>query len=223
MNVFYDQKYLKDVNTKFVSSFQKDGHNCLTLEDNLFYPQGGGQKGDKGRLIINGNPYTLVNTIKSQAPDLGDAILITDALVPESTGKGESVECHLDWDFRYKQMKLHTCVHLHHCMIESAAGKKVHNPDVSTIEDGFALNRYVTGSIDISLLDEANNKFLEALKTHTQVVTYPDPEKQGFRWWECLGYKIPCGGIHVDYLDEITQVSVSINNKKGYHTIKITL
>jgi alanyl-tRNA synthetase/misacylated tRNA(Ala) deacylase len=223
MNIFYEQKYLKNASTKFVSSYQSDGKNCLILEDNLFYPHGGGQKGDKGSVVINGNTHNVINTVKSKNPDDGEVIIITDSLVTETTSKGEEAICQLDWEFRYKQMKLHTCVHLHHCMIESAAGKKVHNPDVSTIEDGFALNRYVTGSIDDSFLDEANFKFLEVIKTHTQVITYPDKEKQGLRWWECLGYKIPCGGIHVDYLDEIAQVSISVNNKKGYHTVKISL
>ena len=144
-------------------------------------------------------------------------------MVPESIAEGEPAKCVLDWEFRYMQMKLNTCLHLHHCMIEQVAGKKVHNPDVSTIEDGFALNRYVIASIDTGILDESNNRFLDVIKSHTPVLTYPDKEKQGFRWWDCLGYKIPCGGIHVDYLDEIKISSISTNSKKGYNTIKIVL
>jgi alanyl-tRNA synthetase/misacylated tRNA(Ala) deacylase len=222
-NLFYDQKYLKEFKTKYVSSFQKDGHNCIVLDESIFYPQGGGQKGDRGRLVIDGTSYNVANTIKNQNSEPGEILLLTDELVPEAPKNGGNVDCFLDWDFRYKQMKLHTCVHLHHCMIESIAGKKVHNPDVSTIEDGFALNRYVIGSIDVSILDEANNKFLEMIKTHAQVITYPDKEKNGFRWWECLEFKIPCGGIHIDYLDEIKSATINVNSKKGYNTIKIAL
>ncbi len=55
--------------------------------------------------------------------------------------------------------------------------------------------------------------------------TYKDPESEdaNMRLWEFEGYIIPCGGIHVDFLQEIGNVEVQTSHKKKTNTFKITL
>ena len=133
------------------------------------------------------------------------------------------VKATLNWNFRYRQMRLHTCVHLHHCYLEKILGKKLDNPITSAIEDGFAFNKYEKDCFDLSKVDEANELFLSTINNDIPVYTYPDSEKEGYRWWECMGYKIPCGGLHVNNLNEIGNIKITISAKKGKITIKFTL
>ena len=98
-------------------------------------------------------------------------------------------------------------------------------PKTSNIEDGFAFNRYEGTVFTKDEFEVSLKEFLPLLKTTEPVKTYPDPnpDKSGFRWWECMGYKIPCGGIHVSTLDEIGDIDVSYSCKKGCTTVKFTL
>lgn len=218
--LYYQNGYLTQTNATVISAFDEEGHNCVKFDNNLFYPQGGGQKGDRGEIIISGIVYKIINTIKD--PYGTGSLCITDKLIPESF-IGKEANCKLNWEHRYGQMKLHTCVHLHHCMIEKVVGDHLDNPKVSSIEDGFAFNKYPKDFINGDIVEEANKLFLGLLGQDIAVLTYPDLSKENFRWWECLGYKIPCGGVHILNLQEINHVNITSSTKKGFLTIKFTL
>ncbi|HAT74156.1 MAG: Threonyl and alanyl tRNA synthetase domain protein [Candidatus Moranbacteria bacterium GW2011_GWF2_36_839] len=221
MHKFHENSYLTEIKTIVVGIFSENEKNCVQVEENIFYPQGGGQKGDRGKLIIDGINYDVIDTIKDSYNEDG-ILLITAEKIPDDA-KGKSVGCSLDWEFRCRQMKLHTAVHLHHCLLEKIAGKSLPFPKVSAIQDGFAFNRYESDEITPELVEKTNQVFREAIASGAEVKTYPDVEKKGFRFWECLGYKIPCGGMHVKNISEIGEVETAYNKKKGMPTVNIKL
>jgi alanyl-tRNA synthetase/misacylated tRNA(Ala) deacylase len=108
-------------------------------------------------------------------------------------------------------------------MLEKAAGKQLPPPKTSDIQDGFAFNRYECKEITPELVDSANSLFTNAVSTGAAVKTYADASKKGFRWWESLGFKIPCGGTHVADLGEIGDVTIAYSKKSGKQTVTITL
>jgi Ser-tRNA(Ala) deacylase AlaX len=67
-----------------------------------------------------------------------------------------------------------------------------------------------------------SEEFQNRLKTGAQIKTYAE-EGTDFRWWECMEHKIPCGGLHVDNLNEVGDVDITFSNKKGNITVKFTL
>lgn len=219
-NLYYQDNNLCNITTILKFSFEENGHNYVKFEDDIFYPQGGGQKGDRGIIVCDNSEYRVVNTIKDKKQT--GSLVLTDELVPEKC-IGSEVDCILDWNFRYKQMKLHTCLHLYHCILEKVAERRIDYPITAAIEDGFAFNKYPEDAFDKSILEKVNMIFLDLLKSDTSVITYPDTEKEGYRWWECMDYKIPCGGIHVNNLKEINNVNIKVSSKKGFITIKLTL
>lgn len=221
MHKFYEDPYLTEINTIITGVFAENNQNCIQVADNIFYPRGGGQKGDKGTLTINGTNYNVVDTLKDPYNEEG-IIMITAEKVPEDA-KGQAVFCKLNWEFRNKQMRLHTAAHLHHYLLEKTAGKSLPFPKVSDIQDGFVFNRYESSEITVELVEKTNEVFREAISLGAEVKTYPDAEKKGFRWWECFGYKIPCGGTHVKNISEIDKVEIKYNSKKGMPTINIKL
>ncbi len=219
-NLYYQDNCLHKIKTILKDSFEEDGHNCVKFEDDIFYPQGGGQRGDRGIIVCDGNEYKVVNTVKDSAQI--SSLIFTDVLVPKKY-VGSEADCILDWNFRYRQMRLHTCLHLYHCILENVAGTKIDYPVTAAIEDGFAFNKYPENAFDRSILEKVNAEFIDLLKVDAPVITYPDTEKKGYRWWECMGYKIPCGGIHVNNLKEIDYVNIKVSCKRGFVTIKFTL
>ena len=121
-------------------------------------------------------------------------------------------------------MKLHSAVHLHHCMMERALGRKVKPPKTSEIQDGFAFNRYDKNEDNcIEIFEIANQYLKEAIDNSADIQTYPDHQRNGFRIWECLGYKIPCGGTHPGNTMEIGDINITYSKKKGKPTVNIQL
>lgn len=217
--LYYRDNYLKDVDTTISSLYEADGHCCVQLDDEIFYPHGGGQKGDRGVLTVGNQEFMVTNTVKDK---FGEAVLVVEPHIPYEL-QNEKVHASINWEFRYRQMRLHTCVHLHHVVLERVAEKSIPHPQTSSIEDGFAFNRYDGSDFDVSIIEEANRRFQEIIKTDLDVKTYPDEQKKGYRWWECDGYRIPCGGVHIHKLNEIGNVDISFSTKKRKITVKFTL
>lgn len=219
--LYYQDNKLRQTKTILNSSFEENGTCFVSFADCIYYPQGGGQKGDRGRILFSdGESFNILKTIKG-SEGIG-AISITDRIVP-SKYINQEVECYLDWDFRYTQMKLHTCLHLHHCILQKLVGGELEYPLTADIENGFAFNKYRQGLFDDVVLESANSEFLLAIKSDSEVHTFPDAEKNGYRWWQCEDYKLPCGGIHVSKLSDIGDVKIIISKKKGHITIKFVL
>jgi Ser-tRNA(Ala) deacylase AlaX len=217
--IYYEDKYAKEIETTACVTAQDEGRAHLKFKENIFYPQGGGQKGDRGKVILNEKAYNIVNTVKD--PQLGGSLSIVDEKFSKEFDSVK-VKCFLDWPFRYAQMQLHTVVHAHHCVIEEVMGTKVAPPKVSSIEDRFAFNKYAVESFDYEKLGRINEEFRNWLKAGAQVRTYAE-EGTNFRWWECAGHKIPCGGLHVDNLNEVGGIDITFSNKKGDITVKFVL
>lgn len=216
---YYQEKDKKELRTKIIDIFEENEKCLIRLEDSIFYPQGGGQKGDRGYLIIDNQKYNIINSIKDEEYN---SILIMEQEVDRKY-IGADVQCYLDWNFRYRQMRLHTSLHIYHALIEEISKTKLDNPLLSTIEDGYAINKYDENAFDINILEEVTKRFKELIKTDTKVVTYPDKEKENYRYWECMNYVIPCGGIHIDNLNEIDDVDIEITHKKKAITVKVIL
>ena len=76
---------------------------AVVTDRTLFYPEGGGQLGDQGRLIQDGNEYEVLDT-KSQ-----DGVIFHFTENPLAPGKVKGI---LDWDRRKQLMDHHTAVHI---------------------------------------------------------------------------------------------------------------
>ncbi|MEA3357166.1 MAG: alanine--tRNA ligase-related protein, partial [Patescibacteria group bacterium] len=103
--------YLKDSELKeletTVENVEKKGDLVvLTLNDSVFYPEGGGQPCDKGVIESKtGKMFvTEVKLVKGQIFHYGK--------VEGSFEPGQEVACKVDWDRRYKNMIVHTAGHL---------------------------------------------------------------------------------------------------------------
>ncbi len=84
------------------------GQGGVVLDRTLFYPQGGGQPGDSGRLEWEGGMMRVATTVKGEG---GDIVLVPaegEALPPV----GARLRQLLDWERRHRHMRVHTALHL---------------------------------------------------------------------------------------------------------------
>ncbi|MCG6902773.1 MAG: alanyl-tRNA editing protein [Rhodobacter sp.] len=80
----------------------------VVLDGSIFYPQGGGQPGDTGWLCWGDCEVSVTNAIKGA----GDAVVLViedGAPLPDT---GQIVTQRLDWERRYRHMRVHTGLHL---------------------------------------------------------------------------------------------------------------
>lgn len=230
--VFYDDVYRRELEV-WVDALRVDEKfgPCLVFSETLCHPHGGGQKGDRGELtfdpgiaeVLGGmDTLPIVDTRKGDGGILHvlgegvDAEAIEEALVGS-----QPFLLQLNWDFRNRQMRLHSAAHLLHCFVERVLEREVRHPETSDLQPDFGLNRYEQKDL---LSPEQVTQVLEALNAFTAeghaITTYPDEQKAGFRFWRCEGWVIPCGGTHPTDTTEIGPVRADLSTKRGRTSLK---
>ncbi len=102
--LYRDDSYLKSCDATVVDVTDR---GALVLDRTVFYYTGGGQPGDSGTLTFNGGAIRIGTTIQAD----GDILHIPEegqTLPPIGT----KVVAEIDWDRRYRLMKMHTAMHL---------------------------------------------------------------------------------------------------------------
>ncbi len=81
--------------------------HAVTLDRTAFYPGGGGQPNDSGRLFVNGveTPVVKVKRVGGEVLHYIDPEKPLPSLDSPVTGR-------LDWDRRFKMMRTHTAMHI---------------------------------------------------------------------------------------------------------------
>ena len=97
----YSDSYLKECKSKVM---EVNDHGVV-LDQTIFYPGGGGQPSDNGKLILENNEY-LVKGVKRID---GQIVQLIEGAKP---GINSEVDSIIDWDKRYKLMRTHTALHI---------------------------------------------------------------------------------------------------------------
>ncbi|WP_370401549.1 alanyl-tRNA editing protein [Sulfitobacter sp. JB4-11] len=80
----------------------------VILDQSIFYPTSGGQPGDAGWLEWDTNRLPVATTVKGQ----GEDIVLVPAEPQPLPPVGAYVQQVLDWERRYRHMRVHTALHL---------------------------------------------------------------------------------------------------------------
>src|SRR5215469_7596282 len=108
--LFRQDSYLKEADAN-VTALEERG---LRLDRSIFYPTGGGQPGDTGLLRWDGGEARVVDTLKAD----GNDVLLVLALDAPRPAMGTKVHASLDWDRRYRHMRMHTALHVMSAVIK---------------------------------------------------------------------------------------------------------
>ena len=206
---------------------------AVRLDRTVFYPEGGGQPGDTGILRTeDGTEIAVRNTRKGETGD--DVLHLID---PDSTppAPGSRVVAELDWERRYRHMRMHTCLHLLSAVIDApvtggqlSAEKGRLDFDVDTKLDKAAVQDELNALIARDFAVAARWISDEALAVQPELVKtmrVKPPSGQGrVRVIDVDGIDLqPCGGTHVARTGEIGPVIVRKIESKGRHNRRVSL
>ncbi|NYZ79196.1 alanyl-tRNA editing protein [Candidatus Micrarchaeota archaeon] len=201
--LFWKDPYMREFEAKVVSVSEKE----VVLDRTCFFPQGGGQVGDTGFL----NDVRVVDTRKDENYS------ITHFLEREAAFKaGEVVKGRIDWEKRYRTMRLHSAAHVVYYLLIEMFGEKCKLASSGIVNEKKDITDYLTESFDREKLAEVERKANELIKKGGEIRTWSDEQKPNYRYWEIDGFpKMPCGGTHPKRLEEIGEIVVQRGKKPG--------
>jgi len=217
--LFWDDMYAKE----FTARVDSIEGNRVGLDQTAFNPHGGGLLGDTGTL----DGTKVVDTVK------GDGENILHVLEsPVSFTVGSNVHGVLDWDRRYRIMRMHTSAHLLSSIFNKQTGALITGnqiePDKSRID--FSLENFDRERM-LACCSQANEAIAKnpAVKTYflkredalkipgiIKLATAAPPDVQELRIVEIDGYDVQAdGGVHVRSLGEIGKIEPMKFENKG--------
>jgi misacylated tRNA(Ala) deacylase len=228
--LFRDDGYLRSCNTRVI---EVDGRG-IRLDRTVFYPMGGGQPGDAGALRLpSGQSITIVDTVKGSLPDEVIHIPEPGSSLPEP---GSELVAEIDWDRRYRLMRMHTCLHLLCSIVPGAVtGGQVSDGRGRLDFDvpGSSLDREAIASRLNGLIAEGHpvgprwitDEELAAKPELVRTMSVKPPSGMGrVRLMQISGVDLqPCGGTHVRNTAEIGPIAVTKIENKGKQNRRVIL
>jgi len=228
--IFRDDPYAKSCEAT-VTAVDERG---IQLDRTVFYPTGGGQAGDTGRLkLSDGGEIAIVDTIKGEGPD--SAIHVPAEGAPR-LAVGDSVSAEIDWERRHRLMRMHTCLHLLSAVLpypvtggQVSDGKGRLDFDIpEAILDkeqlGAELNRLVTEDHAVTPRWISDDELLAQPDLVKTMAVKPPIGYGKVRLIDIADLDLqPCGGTHVRRTGEIGKIAVRKIEKKGRQNRRVSL
>ena len=185
--VFWHNPYQRSLDTK-VLEVENDK---ILLEETIAYSFSGGQESDKGTI----NNFSILNSeIKNN---------LIYYFLPEGHGllKGDPVKMEIDWQRRYRLMRLHFAAEL---VLEIVTKNfNLQKTGAHIAEHKSRIDFMFNGHIS-TLFDQILSEYNKIIKNDELIQTgFSDMEKQR-RYWKIEGFaQVPCGGTHVRSTSEV--------------------
>jgi misacylated tRNA(Ala) deacylase len=104
--LFREDGYLRSCGARVMHADERG----IKLDRTVFYPMGGGQPGDTGLLRpSSGQSIPIVDTLKGAGSEEVIHVPETGSALPEP---GAELVAEIDWNWRHRLMRMHTCLHL---------------------------------------------------------------------------------------------------------------
>ena len=209
------------------------GDGWVELDRTVFYPTGGGQPGDCGRLIEGGTTSCpVVEAIKGE----GLAVLHRLGEGATAPGVGTRLVAEIDWPRRHRLMRMHSALHL----LCAAVGEPVTGGQVGEdkgrldfdVEGGALDKDAIAARIAAWVADDRpiRERWIEAgeLEQRPELVrtlSVKPPRTGGrIRLIEIEGVDLQaCGGTHVRSTGEIGAVRIGKIENKGRQNRRVNL
>jgi len=223
-----DGNYIKD----FSANVIKNKDDYIILDKTAFYPIGGGQPSDTGFIEWDDKKSEVIQVIKK-----GDAI--KHIIKGEKPSVNIQVYATIDWDTRYKYMKMHTAQHILSGIVfddykARTVGNQIHadysrvdfhpvkflDKDLENIVKKF--NEIVSTNLPVKIYKEERidlEKRVDAQRSNLDLLPKFIPK---LRIVEIQNFDIcPCAGTHVKNTSEIPHIKEIKRETKGKDTDRI--
>lgn len=224
--LFIEDSYLKD----FDATILNIDSNKIILDRTAFYAKSGGQPGDIGKIILNGKEINIIDTVYDNKQNILHVCENSNDLKIDEKIKGK-----IDWNIRYKHMRMHTALHLLCSLIPY---------DVTGGQISYEKSRLDFNADDKIEKEEIENKInklleddheisyqwikLEELDNQPDLVrtmsVMPPRTNNEIRLVKIGSIDLqPCGGTHVKKTKEIGNIRIGKIENKGKMNRRVNL
>ncbi|HEX5768692.1 MAG TPA: alanyl-tRNA editing protein [Burkholderiales bacterium] len=220
--LFRDDAYLAACEATVVSVHE----NAVELDRTVFYPLGGGQAGDTGRI----GGWRVLDTRKS-------ANSVLHLLEPGAKpSPGEKLEVRIDWERRYRLMRLHTALHVLGAVVKAPVTGGRIAEDKAHLDFDIEMDKLVKDEIEARVNEliaagRATSSYwisdaeLDARPELVRTMSVVPPRGEGrVRLLEIPGIDLQaCGGTHVRNISEIGRLAVARIRSEGKRNKRVTV
>ncbi len=226
--LYLNDSYLRECDAHVVSV---KNERYIVLDQTVFYPKGGGQPWDTGKMVKGNEVYNVVYVGKFSGE-------ISHEIDRAGLKEGDRVHCVLNWDRRYKLMRSHTAAHTLASLLCRETGALItgNQLEEDKVRFDFNLKEY-SREILKRFIDKANELLgkdipvkwyeiprEEALKipniSKMAEASFPDVPK--LRIVEIVGVdKQADGGTHVKNLKDVGQIELLKTENKGKNNRRV--
>ena len=228
----HEGTYTKKFNAVVEASFP----GIVELDNTAFYPLGGGQPADNGKIVWDGGQADVRDVRKKNR--------IRHFIDGDNPQKGDIVQGEIDWERRYSHMRMHTSQHLVSAVVNEIYGSdtvgnqignqksridfkplSIDQKHIEEIQD--EVNDYIKEDLNVKISEELrvnleNNseirssmssglwKMLPSSVKKLRVITIGDIDV------------CPCAGTHVRSLKEVGQVEFISKKNKGSQKLRLS-
>ncbi len=231
--LFREDPYLREAAGVVTGHTDEGG---VIINRSLFYPTGGGQPGDSGVLEWDGNRLRIATAVKGEE----DRSVLVPAEPARLPPKGAQVVQVLDWERRYKHMRVHTALHLLSVVIPLPVTGGSIGPGAGRLDfampqppsDREALEQALNALVDRDLEvteDWISEAELDANPGLVKTMSVKPPRGAGQvrlvrigRGAEQIDLQ-PCGGTHVARTGEIGRLRLGKIENKGKQNRRVNI
>ena len=223
--LFRDDAYLREAEAQVIGHTPEGG---IVVDRSVFYATSGGQPGDSGLIDWDGGRLTIATAVKVE----GGGIALVPAEPRPLPPIGAALRQRIDWDRRYRHMRVHTALHLLSVVIPLPVTGGQIGADKGRLDfdmpeapsDVDALNAALAALIsrDLEVSDSwISDEELLANPGLVKTMSVMPPMGQGRVRLVRIGTAEtqidlqPCGGTHVARTAEIGHVEIGKIEKKG--------
>lgn len=226
VNALYRDDFYLSTAEAVVTAIHEDGG--IELDQTCFYATSGGQPGDTGFLErSDGSKIALGQTKHGMTKDIVIHMPLEGEVRPLA---GEKLVLHIDWQRRYKLMRMHTACHLLSVVCPYPITGAAVGVDDSRVDFDMSetIDKNEVTAKMMALVHENHPVYLQWI-TDEQLAANPGlvksknvrpPVGLGRVSLVCIGENSavdsqPCGGTHVSETQEVGSIYIAKIEKKG--------
>ena len=219
-NIFEENAYTKEIETRIKGIDTEN--KTVELENTIFYGKSGGQPGDIGKIIAGDQEIEVSDTIKAD----GSIKNILENL--NGLSKNQNIIARINWDKRYKYMRMHSALHLMCASIPlGVTGGQIGydksrldfndpNKEIKKEELQEKINTLMKEDHEITY-EYIDSQILKSQPELVRTMSVKPPNIEGKLRFVKIGNVDfqPCGGTHVRSTKEVGKITIGKIENKG--------
>ena len=219
-NIFEENPYTKEIETRIKGIDTEN--KTVELENTIFYGKSGGQPGDIGKIIAGDQEIEVSDTIKAD----GSIKNILENL--NGLSKNQNIIARINWDKRYKYMRMHSALHLMCASIPlGVTGGQIgydksrldfNDPDKEIKKEELQekINTLTKEDHEITY-EYIDSQILKSQPELVRTMSVKPPNIEGKLRFVKIGNVDfqPCGGTHVRSTKEVGKITIGKIENKG--------